>query len=152
MMKALGIAFFIAVCLLHSPCRAGQGGFCVVSPDRPVVWYNRSGDEIGKELAWNNSKQKLEVYVAYSNTAYTSNHDQTLYDRFRLSFPTVRLEGATGRLYVRDEKGRENEIGHLRSGFLGSRVVLDKNVRVSVHRKNGVVTAALVSGEGDFNG
>jgi len=150
-MKALDIILIIAVgSLSQLPCSADQSNFCITSPDRPPVWYNRSGDKLSEELRWSNSKQQLMLRVAYANVDSTVSawRDQTLVDTFVLSFPTVRLDRSTSRLYFIDDHGREINIGHLESGLFGNRVVLDDNVELSAHRRNGVITAAIRSVNG----
>jgi hypothetical protein len=122
--------------------------FSISSPDHPPAWYNRAGDKLSQTLSWNNSKQELCLTVAYSSIAATSFvwRDQTYVDSFNLTFPMVRLDRSTNRLYFM-EKGTRVEIGRLESSFFGSRVILDDDVALSAHRRNGYVEATITVGE-----
>jgi hypothetical protein len=119
--------------------------FCIVSPDHPAVWYNRSGDKVQQELVWSRSRQVVEADVAFDEVNFWPERDQTYYDRFTLSFPTLRLDRATGRFYFCDRKGHRHEIGSLRADGFGTRVVLDPSVQFSTFRRNDVVRAAIGS-------
>jgi hypothetical protein len=119
--------------------------FFLVSPDRPAVWYNLAGDKVSQELSWDRSKQELVSYVAYSRVEDTPIRDQTLYDTFKLSFPMVRLDESNDSLYFVGKNGHRVTIGHLESGILGTRVVLNDDVQFSEHRHDGVVHAAIAS-------
>ena len=58
-------------------------------------------------------------------------------------FPTVHLDRSKNRLYVVSSHGHESTIGHLESGVLGNRVVLEHHVELSAHRHNGVIRASI---------
>lgn len=86
------------------------------------------------------------LHVAYKRGESTSfPSDQTLIDAFELSFPTVHMDWSKNRLYAVDDRNQEVSIGHLESGVLGTRVILNDNVKLSAHRQNGVVEAAIKS-------
>jgi hypothetical protein len=119
--------------------------FYLESPDHPAAWYDRSSYKVFQQLAWENSKQVLVLYVSYSNTPVIRQQDLLSYDTFRLSFPDVHLDRSTGILSCVDEKGVRIDIGHLSSGFLGGKVVLDPEIEAVAHRDASVVHAALQS-------
>jgi hypothetical protein len=136
---------FLAIYLWQLPASADQAAFSITSPDRPAVWYNRTGDKIGQYLDWSNAKNQLVLHLAYNLGNSTSyERDQTWIDNFELSFPNVHLNRSNNRLYFVGEHGREITIGHLEPGIAGTRVVLD-NAELSAHRRNGVVEAAIKS-------
>lgn len=139
------LLFVVAGFLLQTPCPAEQSYLCITSPDHPSVWYNRAGEKASEELRWRNSKDVLNLDVAYYNIANTSVtwNDQLYMDRFELTFPTVHLDRATNQLYFTDDHQQKIIIGHVDSGMLGTRVILNKNVEVSAHRQNGVINAAI---------
>ncbi len=87
----------------------------------------------------------MEADVAFDEVNFWPERDQTYYDRFTLSFPTLRLDRATGRFYFCDRKGHRHEIGSLRADGFGTRVVLDPSVQFSTFRRNDVVRAAIGS-------
>jgi hypothetical protein len=139
------LLLIVAGSLLQVPCSAGQPLFCITSPDRPPVWYNRAGDKLSQYLDWSNSKDQLVLHVAYNLGNSTSyERDQTWIDTFELSFPSVHLDRSKNRLYFIADHDREITIGHLESGVVGTRVVLE-NAELSAHRRNGVVQAAIKS-------
>jgi hypothetical protein len=132
--------------LSQLPCSADQTAFSITSPDRPPVWYNTTGDKLTQYLDWSHSKGHLVLHVAYNRGESTSyERDQTLVDSFELSFPTVQMDWSKNRLYIVSGRGSEVTIGHLDSGVLGTRVVLDNHFELSAHRRNGVVQAAIKS-------
>jgi hypothetical protein len=140
------LLIIVAVSLSQLPCSAGQPNFCITSPDRPPVWYNRTGDKLSQYLDWSHSKGQLVLHVAYNKGDSTSyQRDQTLIDSFELSFPTVHMDWSKNRLYVVADHGREITIGHVDTGGLESRVILEDNLELSAHRRNGVVQAAIKS-------
>jgi hypothetical protein len=145
-MKALGLVLVpVMGILLLSSGSATAYGFSLTSPDRPPVWYNLAGDKVSQELDWDRSKQELVSYIAYSRVEFTPERDQTLYDTFHLTFPMVRLDESTDQLYFVGKNGHRVTIGHLESGFLGTRVVLNDDVRFSENRRDGVVRAMIAS-------
>jgi len=137
------IAF--AAFFLLSSRSAGAPGFLLTSPDHPAIWYNRAGDKVSQQLVWDDSKQELVSYVAYSEVEFLPTRDQTYYDSFCLTFPTARLDASTNQVYFNDKHGRRITIGHLESGIMGNSVVLSKGVQFSEHRNDGVVHAAIAS-------
>lgn len=142
-MKIAAVSFALITFISTPACTAAP--VLVVSPDRPPDWYNRAGDKVGEELDWNAERHQVEARVAYNRLDYDSERDQTYYDRFQLAFPNIRLDDATGRLFVVNHAGRREGIGYLKDGALGRRVVLDENLRFSVFRANGVVNAVIAS-------
>jgi hypothetical protein len=145
-MKVLILILIIAAgCLLQLPCLAGQPNFSITSPDRPPVWYNRTGDKLSQYLEWSRTKGQLVLHVAYANVSDTAAvwSDQSYIDTFELSFPTVHLDSLKNRLYVVADQGREINIGHLESSVFGTRVALNPDLEFSAHRRNGVVQAAI---------
>ncbi|MCE0523487.1 MAG: hypothetical protein LV480_11320 [Methylacidiphilales bacterium] len=132
-------------CLWLSTGLAAASSFCLTSPDKPAVWYNRSGDKVSEYLAWDDAKEKLVLLLSYNRVEFLSDRDQTYYDNFQLAFPTVRLDRSTDRLYFVGKNGREITIGHLEPGILAQRVVLDDGVQLSAHRRNGIILASIAS-------
>jgi len=149
-MRPLTIPLISAVITLSLlPCSAGEPSFCIVSPDHPPAWYNIAGDKLSQKLTWSDSKEQLRLHVAYSQVASPAVwRDQTLIDTFELSFPSIHLNRITNRLYFIGANGREIDVGHLAPGPFGTRVVLDDNVELSAHRHDGVIRAAIESGNG----
>ena len=146
-MKLLKFLVVIAGGILTQlPCLAGQPDFCITSPDRPAVWYNRTGDKLSQYLEWNQAKDQLVAHVAYANVGNTPAvwRDQSYIDTFKLAFPTVHLDSSRNRLYVAD-RGHRNNIGHLEPGVFGIRVVLNSNLELFAHRRDGVVNASILS-------
>ena len=142
----IAAAFLALLALVGAlPCAAAPRSLLLISPDRPPDWYNRAGDKVGEELDWDAGRHQVEARVAYNRLDYISERDQTYYDRFQLSFPAIRLDDATHRLYFIDRAGHREGIGYLRDGALDRRVVLDKNLRFSIFRANGVVNAVIAS-------
>jgi len=129
------------------PAWATAFGFSITSPDRPAIWYNRAGDKVSQHLDWDREKREVVLYVAYNTVEFMPLADQTYYNTFRLSFPMVRWDESTNRLYFIDRHGRRIDIGHVEPGIMGDRVVLNDDVRLSAQRSNGVIHAAIVSGE-----
>jgi hypothetical protein len=144
--KAAALFMAIAMAILWPTFSlASESGFRVESPDRPGVWYNRAGDEINRELSWDEAKQELILYIAYDRVSYTTSRDQTLYDTFQLSFPTVRLDPSTHLLYVIEKKGHRMNVGRLEGGIGCNQVALNQDVRLITDRQTGVLDAALAS-------
>jgi hypothetical protein len=125
---------------------ASPPALSIASPDHPPVWYNRTGDKLTQYLEWSNSKDQLVLHVAYSSIPSSPEvwSDQYYIDKFKLSFPTVRLDRSQNRLYFANH-GHEITVGHLDSGILGTRVELENNVELSAHRSNGVLHATIRS-------
>jgi hypothetical protein len=121
-------------------------GFVLTSPDRPPIWFNRSGDKVEQDLSWDHARQELVLYVSYDQVQFIPEQDQTYYDTVRLAFPTVRLDESTNQLYFVGERGRKITIGHLESGVFGEHAVLNNDVQLSAHRRDGAVHAQIVHG------
>jgi hypothetical protein len=135
------ILIVTGVLLSQLPCSAG---FCLTSPDRPAIWYNRAGDKLNQSLAWSSSKGELILYVTYNRVQFLQSRDDLLVDNFQLSFPSVRLDRSQNRLYFVDKANHRMTIGRLDSG-LGNGVVLAPGVKLSAHRQNGVLVASIIS-------
>jgi hypothetical protein len=129
-------------------CASPASGFSVVSPDRPAIWFNRSGQKVSQELSWDEAKQRLVLYLSYDTIQNWPTSDQWYYDNFKLSFPEVRLNEATNSLYFVDKSGRRFTLGHLEDGAFGKRVVLEDGVQLVVHRANDEVHASILSAGG----
>jgi hypothetical protein len=142
-MKILCLLLFLVVFL---PLSAWAENFWIASPDHPSIWYNRSGDKISQELIWNASRNELLAEVAYNELEYLSLRDQLHYDTFKLSFPTIHLNEATGRLYFVDRRKHRHDIGSVKNSSPGAKVTLDPEVHFSVYRRDGVVNAVIISG------
>jgi hypothetical protein len=124
------------------------GGFSLVSPDHPDAWYNKAGDVLSQELSWDNKRNELMLYVAFSRTMSTSLRDPLLYDSFRVGFPAARLDRVTGEIYFVDREKKRRELGRLEAGLLQPAVHLDPNVGIVTNRDDGVIKAALQSPPG----
>jgi hypothetical protein len=134
--------------LLFVPLTGAVGsGLYIESPDYPAVWYNRTGDKVGQELAWNRAKQLLILYVSYGNQPVIEQRNPLSYDSFQLTFPRVHLDPSTAVLYSTDEKGRRTDIGRLNPGMFGTKVILNPGIDVIVHRGKSFLSAALQSGQ-----
>ena len=126
------------------PSSADELGVSITSPDRPPVWFNRSGEKLSQYLEWSCPKEQLVLHVALANVGNTPAvwRNQSYIDSFALTFPMVRLNRSQNRLYVAHH-GHESDIGHLEPGVFGDRVVLDNRLELSAHRENGVIKAAI---------
>ncbi len=145
-MKALRWLYVVGmVFMFQMPGLADPSGVSIVSPDRPRVWYNPSGDKLTQYLEWSPAQGQLILHVAYANVGDTTAawSDQYYLDSFQLAFPSVHLDSSRNRLYVVTGHGHQSEIGHLEPGVMGDRVVLDDHYQLSAHRRNGVVEAAI---------
>ncbi len=146
-MKALVLLLAAMLGLLWISSGTASGtGFVLTSPDRPPIWFNRSGDKVEQDLSWDRAKQELVLYISYDRVQFIPERDQTYYDTVRLAFPTVRLDESTNQLYFIGDRGRKIAIGHLESGIFGERAVLNDDVQLSAHRGHDVVRAQIVHG------
>ncbi len=144
-MKVFG--FLLWAVLLGPSLAFARDGFSIASPDHPSAWYNLSGEKVSQELDWDHGKERLVLFIAYSTVPNTPSRDQTLYTTFRLSFPMVRRDYSTDRIYFVDENGRKVDLGRLRRGIFGTEVVLNDQVRLAAHRQDGVINATISSGD-----
>ncbi len=140
------LSFLICMAALLGPMALrGEEGFSLVSPDHPAAWFNESGQKVSQELSWDEGKQELVLRMAYDTVQYTPDRDQTLYDRFVLTFPEVRRDASTGDLFIVDAHGHKIALGRIEKGFFGSRVVLGDHLTLSAHRVHGVIVAKIIS-------
>jgi hypothetical protein len=149
-MKAgfLLVVFGMVIAMFPLSASPTASGFSVVSPDQPAIWYNRSGDEVSRELSWDRSEDVLVLYLAYDTIENLTPRDQWYYDKFRLAFPDVRLNEVTNTLFFVDKKGRHVTVARLEDGVLGRRVVLEDGVQLEVNRRDGVIRAKITSASG----
>jgi hypothetical protein len=102
-------------------------------------------DKLDQSLSWNARRQSLDLEITYTLQGEWPLHDDPdLYNRFTVHFPAVHLDPATRQLYFASSPGRRTFIGTVQPSFFGRRVVLDRNVEVSAHRRNGVIDAAII--------
>jgi hypothetical protein len=140
-MKTIFILAFLSVAFLtrvslHAEEFTG-GGVYASSPDHPSTWVN-GADNIHQALRWDPEKHMLFADVKYSTILYADSVHPTEENDYALSFPSVRLDSATGVF-----KANGVRVGILRHGFFGSHIVLDKNVELDIHRHHGRIFAVL---------
>ena len=117
------------------------------SPDHPRTFWTSGREQVDHYVQWNADAGALEGHVTYGTASYTGSWwNPAYYDSFKVQFPNVRLNTQEGRLYLLDSRKREVTIGYLQPGVFGQRVELEKNVDLSMHRHDGHLDAALVTG------
>src|ERR1700677_4130259 len=104
-------ALVIALMLASLPAAAAD--WSIISPDRPPIWYNPVGMKVSQNLEW--EKGELVLHLAYDRVEFTPSSDQSYYDTFKLSFPTIHLDGSTKHIYFQADDGRKVDIGRLES-------------------------------------
>jgi hypothetical protein len=144
-MKTLvvGIALISMAFMTQGSLRAAQpvAGGCVTSPDHPSTWTS-GADNVHQALRWDPDKHMLFADVKYSTILYADDTHPTEDNDYTLSFPTVRLDPASGVFTANGMK-----IGTLHRGFFGSNIVLDKSVELNIHRHHGRIFAMIVPSE-----
>jgi len=140
----LAICLFISLqgCIFATP--SPTSSFSIPSPDHPQTWFTYYYDKLDQRLRWSDKDRTLYLAVTYSLAPYTDGDDPTQYTTFWLKFPSVRLDDARGRFYHVAQDGSKVDIGRRVSGPFGDRVVLNKNVHLSAHRKNDELKAKLI--------
>ncbi len=120
--------------------------YTIPSPDHPPTWYvSASFDKLDQSLRWSSRDQILSLDITYTLQGEWPLHDDPdLYQGFTVHFPAVHLDPASRQLYFASAPGRRTFIGSVEPSFFGRRVVLDRNVAVSAHRRNGVIDAAII--------
>lgn len=139
------IASTVAVGLAWLPVRAADsaGQVFVESPDHPQTWVSGASN-IHQDLRWDTQKGMLVADVKYSTRDYADDANPTRESDYTLSFPNVRFDAATNRFTVHGVT-----VGTLRQGLFGSEVVLDKGVKLSIHRQHGLINAMIMPGRTD---
>jgi hypothetical protein len=144
-MKFVGFAVVVGAVSAMTAGRLMGQGVSLTSPDHPAIWYNPVGDRVEQYLTWDRAKGVLMLNVAYDEEESRPVRDQFYYDSFHLSFPMVRLDEATNRLYVPGGHGGRVFIGHLEPGMMGNRVVLNDDLEFAAHRDGREIHATIVS-------
>jgi len=116
----------------------------LASPDHPRTWWSNQFDKYDQYLEWSDTDRTLTGKVVYAVPSYESSWNPVLYDSFKVTFPSVRFDAPTNRLYYTDSHRREVTVGHLESGVFGKRVELEKGIELDAHRVNGALNAAIV--------
>jgi hypothetical protein len=115
----------------------------IASPDHPETWYTNGFEKLGQSFRWSNNEQGLFLDVTYGLVPYPDITDPTQYETFTLSFPSAKMDGMRRSLYVLDKTAHRIEIGRVVHGIFETKIVLNANVRLSAHRKNGSIVAIL---------
>lgn len=121
------------------------GMMVIMSPRHPATFYFSSTDKLSQELRWDKDTRTLFAYVTYSlvSGGGEDEQDPSNYKTFELPFPTVILDQKNNLVALGDQY-KSVHLGHLESGIFGPKVVLNNNVRLSAHRKNGSLSAKLI--------
>ncbi len=113
------------------------------SPDHPKTWVD-GATRTHQSLRWSDEKHMLVANVTYSTADYADNTHPAEEDEYTLTFPTVHFDAGSGKFTAGSVT-----VAHLRDGFFGSHVILEPNVRLSIHRHRGVIVGALIPGSTD---
>jgi hypothetical protein len=139
-MKTLALflsVFFVGV-VAFSPAH-GQAHFYSLakSPDHPSTWVVGASN-IHQDLRWNATQQMLVADVTYSTRDWADSMHPTHENEYTLAFPTVRLDKSSHTFVA-----SETQVGTLKHGLFGPRVVLNPNAELDIHRHHGLIFAAI---------
>ena len=117
----------------------------IMSPSHPGTLLVDVNDKLSQDLRWNDETQTLSADVAYSlvDGGGDDEIDPANYKTFELPFPAVGID-RENRLFALTCQKERIFLGHLERGILGTRVMLDPNVRLIAHRHNGHLSAQLI--------
>ena len=113
------------------------------SPDHPKTWVD-GAMRTRQSLRWSSERHMLVANVTYSTADYADNAHPPEEDDYTLTFPSVHLDAASGKLTAGGVT-----VATLRSGLFGPHVALAPNVQLSIHRHHGVIWGALIPGDSD---
>jgi len=119
----------------------------IASPNHPRTWYVNELDKFTQILRWDDEDQTLYLDVTYSLNGewpLMDSNDPDQYGTFTVSFPDVHQNEAHHELYYVDGSGHKFSLGWIKPGVFGKKVVLRDNVKLSAHRRNGVLKAMLI--------
>ncbi len=151
----VGLCTLLVLTLITAtPCRANDlhglpaiptSVKIVASPSQPDTLLVGLNQKLDQNLRWDEKEGTLTACVTYSliDGGGDTDCDPLDYRTFELPFPAVRLD-QDNNLTVLDSKKRKILLGHLESDPYGSRVVLNDNVRLIAHRKNGRLWGRIV--------
>jgi len=80
----------------------------------------------------------LVADVTYSTRDYTDSMHPTREDEYTLAFPTVRFDKSSHTFVAGG-----TQVGTLKHGLFGARVVLAPNAELDIHRHHGLIFAAI---------
>jgi hypothetical protein len=141
-MKATRLLRILTACLIATAL-GGVRAFAydavlATSPDHPKTWVDGAiRDRQG--LRWSPEKHMLFGTVTYSTADFADNTKPTQEDHFRLAFPTVHFDSASGNFTAGGMV-----VATLDHGLFGESVKLAPGVELSIHRHHGVVFAKLL--------
>ena len=129
-----------------SPVSLPGASLSVTSPDRPRTWF-LGGDfeKLSQSLRWDQNTQTLSLDVTYTlHGEWPNPENSDLSKTFQLYFPQVKMSKLGRRLFLVLPGRSPIRVAMVQHGFVGDRVVLDPNVEVDAHRRNGVLIASLL--------
>ena len=117
----------------------------IISPRHPRTFDVSGNDKLSQELRWNTETQTLSAFVTYSlvSGGGDADLDPANYRVLELPFPSIKLD-KNDNFFVLDSRNRKLGIGRLGSGIFGNKVILNKNVQLSAHRRDQKLFGKLV--------
>jgi hypothetical protein len=104
--------------------------------------------KLSQSLRWDKNIQTLSLEVTYTlHGEWPNPENSDLYKTFSLSFPEVKMKKPEGDLFLVFPGRSPIHLATVQHNFFGDRVVLDPNVEIDAHRRNGVLVASLLVGD-----